>query len=66
MKHGRSNSGIRGLDEEEKEWDRYPAHVRSPPTFQPWLRLCVSSCWFARYTLPVFADGEHWCSVYGA
>ena len=25
---------------EEKEGDRHPPHVRSPPTFQPWLCLC--------------------------
>ena len=27
------------MTEEEKKGDRYPSNVRSPPTFQPWLRL---------------------------
>ena len=26
--------------EEEMEGDRHPAHVRSPPTYEPWLHLC--------------------------
>ena len=41
---GRNMGGaIRGdgkKAEEEKEEDRHPPHVRSPPTFQPWLRQC--------------------------
>ena len=27
--------------EEEKEGDRHLLHVSSPPTFQPWLHLCI-------------------------
>jgi len=34
-----NNVGRGGRNREEKEGDRYPPHVRSPPTFQPWLRL---------------------------
>ena len=26
--------------EEEKKGDQHPSHARSPPTFQPWLRIC--------------------------
>ena len=30
--------------EDEKGGHRHPPHVRSPPTFQPWLHLCWMQC----------------------
>jgi len=39
VRHGWSNSGRRGRDEGEKKGDCHPPHPKSPPTFQPWLRL---------------------------
>jgi len=38
QQHGWSNNG-EGT-EVEKERDRHPPHVRSPPTFQPWICFC--------------------------
>jgi len=42
-----AETGLQGITseeeegiQEEKEGDRHPAHMRSPPTFQPRLRLC--------------------------
>jgi len=40
VKHGWSNNGRRGRDGEEQEGDHKPSHLRSLPTFQPWLHLC--------------------------
>jgi len=36
---GGAETGDEEGTDEEKEGDRHPPHVRSPPTFQLWLRL---------------------------
>ena len=38
LKHAITINERRGRNGGEKEWDRHPRHVWSPPTFQPCVR----------------------------
>ena len=38
---GEATTGDGEATEEGREGDRHPPHVRSPPTFQPLLRLSI-------------------------
>ena len=50
VKHGWSNNGRWERDGGGKDGDWYPPHVRSPPTFQPWLRLRMKQNGFNHLT----------------